>query len=88
MAVTFEFPKDIEHHLRREIGDLSQAAKEATLIDLYRQGKIGQSELSRALNLSRMEVEEVLQRHHVIEDLPTAAEYEIALDRIRTAETE
>jgi predicted HTH domain antitoxin len=85
MAVTFELPKDIELHLRHEIGDLSQAAKEATLIELYRQDRISHTDLSRALGLSRLEVEALLQKHHVYEDLPTAAEHVNALDRLRSA---
>jgi hypothetical protein len=48
MAVTFELPGDVEQNLRREFSDFDLAAKEATLLEIYRQGRISQSELSRA----------------------------------------
>ncbi len=43
--ISFELPEDIEKHLRHELGDLSQAAKEAFLIQAYREARIsGESE--------------------------------------------
>jgi predicted HTH domain antitoxin len=82
MAVVFELPEDIELHLRRELGDLAEAAKEAAVVELYRQGKISQPDLGRALGLSRLEVEALLKRRGVTEDLPTDAEYAVALARL------
>jgi hypothetical protein len=82
MSVTFELPFDIEQGLRRAIGDLGQAAKEATLVELYRQQRINQSELGRALGLSRLEIEVLLKKHFVTEDLMTEAEYGKALARL------
>jgi hypothetical protein len=38
---------------------------------LYRQEKISRRDLSAALGLGRIETDEVLNRHHVTEDLPT-----------------
>jgi hypothetical protein len=84
MSVTFELPFDIEQGLRRAIGDLGQAAKEATLVELYRQQRINQSELARSLNLSRLECENLLKQHKVTEDLVTEAEYGKALARLGT----
>lgn len=83
MAVTFELPNDIEQNLRQELGDLAQAAKEAALVELYRQGRISHHDLSRALGLTRLETEAVLKQHRVIEDLPTEAEHHAALHRLR-----
>lgn len=83
MAVTFELPNDIEQNLRDEFGDLGQAAKEATLVELYRQRKITQVDLSRALGISRIEAEAVLKKHDVTEDLPTDAEHDAALARLQ-----
>ena len=82
MSVTFELPSDIEQGLRRAIGDLGQAAKEATLIELYRQQQINQNELARALGVSRLECESLLKKHLVTEDLMTEAEYDKALARL------
>lgn len=88
MPITFDIPADIEQNLRRELGDLSQAAKEAALVEMYRQHHLTQVDLSRALGISRMEVEELLQRHDVVEDLPTEAEHAAALARLRAATPE
>lgn len=85
MAVTFDLPHDIEQSLRHELGDLGQAAKEAALVELYRQGQITHHDLSRALGLSRLEAEDVLKKHSVTEDLPTEAEHDAALARLRAA---
>ena len=63
MAVTFELPQDIERNLRRELGDLDHVAKEAALVELYRQDRITAYELSQALGLSRFETEALLKRH-------------------------
>jgi hypothetical protein len=83
MAVTFDLPSDIEQSLRHEFGDLAQAAKEAALVELYRQGRVTHQDLSRALELSRLEAEALLKRHGVTEDLPTEAEHEMAMARLR-----
>ena len=82
MSVTFDLPHDIERELRRALGDLGQAAKEAALVELYRQGHIAHRDLSRALGVSRMEAEALLKKHRVIEDLPTGAEHDAALARL------
>jgi uncharacterized protein UPF0175 len=65
MAVSFELPRDIEKSLREEVGDLGQAAKEALLVELYRQEKLTHHELATALGLSSMETDGVLKRHEV-----------------------
>jgi hypothetical protein len=56
-------------------------AKEAALIELYRQDRITAYELAQALKLSRLEADALLKRHNVTEDLPTESELE--LDRMR-----
>ncbi|MGB7157055.1 MAG: UPF0175 family protein [Tepidisphaeraceae bacterium] len=83
MAVTFQLPRDIERHLRQSLGDLDQAAKEAALVELYRQGKLTQHELAQALGLSRLEIEALLKKHGVVEDLPTADEIEQDVQNLR-----
>jgi hypothetical protein len=40
MAITFELEHDVEQQLRRDLGDLSRAAREALLIEAYRMGKL------------------------------------------------
>lgn len=74
MAITIELPSAIEEKLRADAGDLAAAGKEALMIELYREGRISHGELADALGLSRSQVDEVLSRRGVTEDLLTSAE--------------
>lgn len=65
MTISFELPHEIEQSLRNEVGDLGQAAKEALLVRLYREGRLTRQELARVLGLSRLDVDAVLKRHGV-----------------------
>lgn len=69
MAISFELPQEIEKSLRKELGDLDQAAKEAALVELYRQHRLTHHEFSRALGLSRFEADALLKDHGVNYDL-------------------
>jgi len=71
MAISFEIPPDLEENLARQFGDANQAAKEAALVELYRQGELTRPALSRALGLSRYETDGLLKKHNVTEDLLT-----------------
>ncbi|HEY2759866.1 MAG TPA: UPF0175 family protein, partial [Pirellulales bacterium] len=68
MSISFELPADIEKQLRDELGDLNQVAKEAALVELYREAKLTHHQLGLALGLDRFEVEACLKRHIVTED--------------------
>jgi hypothetical protein len=83
MAVTIQLPPDVEQRLRVSISDLDAAAKEAMLVELYRQEKLSRHELSLALGLDRFETDALLRRHNVTEDLPTAEELAQDLERAR-----
>jgi hypothetical protein len=72
MSISFELPVAVEEQLRRDHADLDVVAKEAALVELYRQGRITQHQLGLSLDKSRFEVEELLKRHKVTEDLDTA----------------
>ncbi|HOW70629.1 MAG TPA: UPF0175 family protein [Phycisphaerae bacterium] len=74
MAIIFDIPPDLEESLARQLGNLNQAAKEAALVELYRQERISRPELSRALDLSRYQTDGLLKRHGVTEDLITLEE--------------
>lgn len=76
MTISFDIPPNIEQALRSCGQDLSQVAKEAALVELYRQDRITQFELAAALGLSRYETDGVLKRHGVTEDLLTVDEFE------------
>jgi predicted HTH domain antitoxin len=82
MTVVFDIPDDIEQRLRKELGNLEQETKEAALVELYRQGRITQHELGRALGISRFETEGVLKKHNVTEDYADEEEIERALQRL------
>ena len=69
MAISIQLPSDIEQYLREEVANLDQAAKEALLVDFYRQERLSHQQLSRALGLSRFETDAVLKRHEAYYDL-------------------
>ncbi len=83
MAVTVELPADVEQKLRQHSPDLESEAKEAMLVELYRQDRLTHYELSLALGLDRFETDGVLKRHKVTEALPTAEELEEDLRHLR-----
>lgn len=83
MAITFDLPSEIERQLRESVTDLDQTAKEAALVELYRQGKLTQHDLRQALSLTRLEIETLLKRHGVTEDLPTADEIADDVNNLR-----
>jgi predicted HTH domain antitoxin len=76
MTVSFHLPADLEKQFRHEFPDLDHEAKEAMLIEFYRQDKLSRYELSQALGISRFETDAVLKKHNVTEDLPTSEELE------------
>jgi predicted HTH domain antitoxin len=83
MAVTIQLPADVEERLRADSPNLDSEAKEALLIELYRQDRLSHYELSQALGLDRFETDGVLKKYNVSLDLPTEAEIEKGLRRLR-----
>jgi predicted HTH domain antitoxin len=69
MTISFEIPQDIEQQLQSAGADLDQTAKEAFLVELYRQKQISHHQISQALGLNRYEVDGLLKRHDVPLDL-------------------
>jgi len=65
MTIRFEIPQDIEQQLRSSGIDPDREAKEAYLVDLYRQERLTHHQLAEALGLSRYETDGVLKRHGV-----------------------
>jgi len=65
MAIRFELPKKIEDDLRGELGDLDQAAKEALLIECYREGRVSIGYLAEALDMGVVEADAWLQKRGV-----------------------
>ena len=83
MTVSFQLPSTIEEQLRRELVDLDQVAKEAALVELYRQEKLTHHELATALGLGRLETEALLKRQRVTEDCMTLEEFGKQLTTLR-----
>ena len=65
MNISYEIPQDIEQELRTDGRDVNGEAKEAYLVDLYRQERISHRQLADALGLKRYETDGVLKRHEV-----------------------
>jgi hypothetical protein len=65
MTNSFELPRDLEQEVRTNGLDLNREAKEANLIDLYRQDRITHQQLGEALGLGRYETDGVLKQHEV-----------------------
>lgn len=63
MAVTFQLPNEIETTLRRQLANLDQAAKEALLVEMYRQNNISHQQLASALGLSHAQTDDLVRRH-------------------------
>jgi hypothetical protein len=83
VTVSFQLPSAIEEQLRGVLGDLDQVAKEAALVELYRQQKLTRYELATALGLDRFETEAILKRHQVVEDCLTLEELDEQLVTLR-----
>jgi hypothetical protein len=83
MPVFFELPAQIERQLRGEWADFDTVAKEAALVELYRQAKLTHHQLATALGLDRLGTDELLKRHNVSEDLVSAEELASQLTNLR-----
>ncbi len=77
--MTFELPQSVELSLRRTFPNLDEEAKTIVLVTLYRDGRLTHHELATALGLTGHEVDDLLKRHGVTEDLLTPEEF--ALER-------
>lgn len=65
MTITFHLEDELEQQLRRDLGDLSQVAKDALLIEAYRQGKLSIGRLARTLGVTVLEADEWLAQRGV-----------------------
>ena len=85
LTITIEFPIDVEEKLRQDGSNLAAAVKEAFTIDLFRRGRLSHYELSRILELDRLETDVWLKRHSLYEGSPTLFDLEAdreTLDRV------
>jgi hypothetical protein len=65
MTLSIVIPDDIEVVLRQQLSDLDQAAKEACLVEFYRQGRLTHFQLASSLGLDGYSTDGVLKRHGV-----------------------
>jgi predicted HTH domain antitoxin len=83
MSITFTLPASVESDLRVQFGDLDEVAKEAALVELYRQQKLSHGQLAESLGISRDEANAVLKRHNVTEDALTIREFDQQMEQLR-----
>jgi predicted HTH domain antitoxin len=85
MAITFQFPVELEKRIRAEGIDLDAEAREASALELFRRGRLSHFELSQVLGLDRFETDAYLNNHNVVEQTLTTEDLEEqgrALDRV------
>lgn len=87
MSISFELPQEIEEQIRTRGADLNGEAREAYLVELYRQERITHHQLAEALGLSRLETEGVLKRHQVSSG-PTLEELRAEIGLLQDARPE
>jgi predicted HTH domain antitoxin len=83
-TVRLDLPPDVEQRLRKETPDLSEAVKEAYVLELFRQGKLSHYELSKVLGLDRFETDAYLKKHKVFEGSVTLEDLESDFQTLRT----
>ncbi len=83
MTISFELPGHLEDQLRASLGNLDHAAKEAALVELFRQRMLTHHEFAEALGLTRFEADGLLKAHHVREDLPSPEEQQAEIERLQ-----
>ncbi|MFM7519141.1 MAG: UPF0175 family protein [Planctomycetota bacterium] len=82
-TIRFDLPDSVERHLATLSNNVDAAAKEAAVVELYRQGHLSHGALAECLGLSRTDVDGLLKQHGVTEDLPTVTEFREQLEAIR-----
>jgi predicted HTH domain antitoxin len=82
-TISFDLPDSAERHLATLSENVDAAAKEAAVVEPYRQGQLSHGALAECLGISRTEVDALLQRHGVTEDLQTVADFREQLEAIR-----
>jgi hypothetical protein len=65
MTISFELPSEIEERIRREDVDFNEKAREAFLVELYREQRITQHQLGQSLGIDDYETDGLLKRYGV-----------------------
>lgn len=82
-TIAFDLPDNVRDHLSSIVTNVDGAAKEAALVEMYRQGQLSHGALAECLGMSRDEVDALLKRHHVVEDLQSVEEFERDLAQVQ-----
>ena len=69
MTVSFQLGDDLEKQLRHDLGDLSQVARDALLIEAYRMGKLSIGRLARRLGIGVVETDQWLAQHRPVDEV-------------------
>ena len=85
MPLTIDLPTDIEQELRRRVSDLDRQATESLAIQFFRQGILNHFQLSRVLELDRLETDASLKHHGVTEGTLSAEDLESDYEAINQA---
>ena len=76
LNVTLDLPADVEEKLRRQSPNLDADVTQAYVLELFRRGTLSHFELSRVLDLDRVETDAWLKRHNVFQGSLTMADLE------------
>ena len=69
MTISFEIPQSIQQQIKSHASDLNGKAREALLVELFREHEISHHQLGEALGLERYETDGLLKRYGVGLDL-------------------
>lgn len=75
MRIVIDLPANLEKSFG-EGGDAARTLKEAALVEWYRQGRITQGGIADALDITRLEADELLTRHGALHDISVAQHQE------------
>jgi hypothetical protein len=87
MTIIFELPQEIEREICTNGTDLSGEAREAYLVELYRQDRITHHQLAQALGLTRIETDGLL-KHYKVSSGPTLDQLWAEIGSLRDARPE
>ena len=65
MTISFELSRDIVQQIRTNGHDINDKAREAFLVEMYREHAISHRQLGEALGLERYETDGLLKRYNV-----------------------
>lgn len=82
MSIAFDLPDPVEQQLALRYGDLSAAAKEAMLLEMYRREELSHRQLADCLGLDRAATDALLKRRGVLGQTPTLVDLEMDGDTV------